>query len=74
MLIRDGRTDQQIMKRERLSRDEIVAELRLRGIDGLDRIRVGYLEENGSISALLDTEPKLEQLVVAMQAEDRMPL
>lgn len=74
VLIRDGRADQQIMKRERLSRDEIVAELRLKGIDGLERVRVGYLEENGSISALLDTEPSLEQLMAAKLAEDRMPL
>ncbi len=74
VLIRDGRADHQIMKRERLSMDEIVVELKLRGIYGLDRVRVGHLEENGSISARLDTEPSLEQLMAAKKAEDRMPL
>lgn len=68
-LIRDGRPDQQVMNRERMSVDDIVAELRLKGIDGLDKVRLGYLEDNGSISALLRQEPSNEQHQASTQVE-----
>lgn len=68
-LIRDGRPDQQVMNRERMSVDDIIAELRLKGIDGLERVRLGYLEDNGSISALLRQEPSSEQHQAAAQQE-----
>lgn len=70
VLIRDGKPDQRVMNRERMSVDEIIAELRLKGIDGLDRVRLGYLEDNGSISALIGDEPSQEQLMAAQEAED----
>lgn len=53
VLIRDGQPDGRVMRRERMSRDDIEASLRGKGIDGLDKVRLGYLEDDGTISALL---------------------
>jgi uncharacterized membrane protein YcaP (DUF421 family) len=37
----------------------------------MDRVRLGYLEDDGKISALLRDEPTSEQLQAAREAEDK---
>lgn len=69
VLIRDGKPDEQVMNRERMSEQDIVSELRLKGIDAIERVRLGYLEDNGSISALLRKESSSEQHQASAQLE-----
>jgi uncharacterized membrane protein YcaP (DUF421 family) len=71
VLIRDGEPEQRLMKKERITEDDIVSSLREKGIDGMDRVRLGYLEDDGKISALLRDEPTSEQRQAAREAEDR---
>jgi uncharacterized membrane protein YcaP (DUF421 family) len=70
VLIRDGTPDRRLMDRERISQDDIDSSLRAKGIDGLNRVRLGYLEEDGKISALLRDEPSSEQLQAAAEADE----
>jgi uncharacterized membrane protein YcaP (DUF421 family) len=60
--IRDGKPDRRLMKKERITQDGIDSALRGKGIDGMNRVRLGYLEDDGKISALLGDEPTGEQL------------
>lgn len=71
VLIRDGQPDQRLMKKERITEDDIVSSLREKGIDGMDKVRLGYLEDDGKISALLKHELSSEQFQAARVAEDR---
>jgi uncharacterized membrane protein YcaP (DUF421 family) len=68
VLIRDGEPDERIMNRERITRDEIVASLRVKGIDGLDKVRLGYLEDDGEISALLNRDPENNEQMAFQEA------
>lgn len=65
VLIRDGRPDERVMRHELMTLDNIESSLRAKGIDGLDKVRLGYLEEDGTILALLRREPSSEQLQAA---------
>ncbi len=65
LLIRDGKPDARLMKKERITQDDIDSSLRAKGIDGMHRVRLGYLEDDGQISALLRHEPTSEQLQAA---------
>lgn len=60
-LIRDGRPNPVVMRRERMTLDDIESSLRTKGIDSIERVRLGYLEEDGEISALLYRENNGEQ-------------
>ncbi len=68
MRIRDGKHDERIMNSERITRDEIVASLRVKGIDGLDKVRFGYLEDDGEISALLYRDPDSNGQMASQEA------
>ena len=57
VLIRDGKPDERLMRRERITRDDIDATLRAKGIDAIEKVRIGYLEDDGEISALLYRDP-----------------
>lgn len=70
VLIRDGKPDQRLMNKERITQDEIDSSLREKGIDGMDKVRLGYLEDTGKISALLRHEPSREDLQAAAAAEE----
>ena len=51
-LIRDGRVLEANLERELLSRDELLAQLRLAGIDSVEEVAEAYLEPEGKISAI----------------------
>ncbi len=63
MLIRDGKPDERLMRRRRITRDDIDSTLRVKGIDAIEKVRLGYLEDDGEISALLYREPASEEQV-----------
>jgi uncharacterized membrane protein YcaP (DUF421 family) len=51
--IHDGKPNKRIMNRERITRDDIGLSLREMGIDAIEKVRLGYLEDDWEISALL---------------------
>lgn len=51
-LIRDGQLNRSVMRRELMTLDEVMSQLRLHGIEDLDQVRRAYLEPNGLISVL----------------------
>ncbi len=52
-LIRDGELDRRVMRREFMTYDEVMSQLRLHGIEDVARVRRAYLEPNGMVSVLL---------------------
>jgi len=55
-LVRDGVILHRAMRKEYITRQELMSELRLKGIENLTEVRRAYIEEDGDISAL--TFPK----------------
>lgn len=51
-LVRDGQLNLPVMRRELMSRDEVMSQLRLHGIEELSQVRRAYLEPNGMVSVL----------------------
>jgi len=49
--IREGSPNPQVVRRERMTMDDIKSSLREKGIDSIERVRLGYLENDGEISA-----------------------
>ncbi len=64
-LIVDGQINHRALRREFLSRDELMADLRLRGITDVRKVARAYLEPNGMLSVIrtdqaeVDDPPKL---------------
>jgi uncharacterized membrane protein YcaP (DUF421 family) len=52
VLVQDGRFQLRGMLRERMSQKEILAELRLQGIDDLGEVKLAVLENSGEVSVL----------------------
>ncbi|WP_394064655.1 DUF421 domain-containing protein [Alcaligenes sp. WGS1538] len=51
-VVRDGELQWRNMRREYVTREEIMSEMRLAGIESLDEVRVAYIEPNGKLSFL----------------------
>ncbi len=51
-LVRDGVIARRNLRRESITEEELMAELRLKGVDDLDQVRRAYIEANGNISVL----------------------
>jgi len=51
-LVRDGTIEHRNMRREYITRDELMSELRLKGIEDLAQVRRAYIEADGNISVL----------------------
>ncbi len=51
-VVRDGELQWHNMRREYVTREEIMSEMRLAGIESLDEVRVAYIEPNGKLSFL----------------------
>ena len=51
-LIEDGRLNHRLMRRELLTTEEVLSQLRLHGIQDLAEVRCAYLEPNGMISVV----------------------
>jgi uncharacterized membrane protein YcaP (DUF421 family) len=52
VLIADGRFMDRALKRERITREELLGEARQQSIDSIDNVRYAVLETNGKISFL----------------------
>ncbi|MFW7342661.1 YetF domain-containing protein [Pollutimonas sp. H1-120] len=51
-LVKDGQIQRRGMRREYITEDELMAELRKNGIDDIKKVRRAYMEEAGDISVL----------------------
>ncbi|GGT44272.1 hypothetical protein GCM10010271_55290 [Streptomyces kurssanovii] len=51
-LVEDGRVNRRALRRELMTEEEVMAQLRLHGIDDLSDISRAYLEPNGMISII----------------------
>jgi uncharacterized membrane protein YcaP (DUF421 family) len=51
-LIRDGQLDRAVMRRELMTMDEVLSQLRVNGIEKIDDVHRAYLEPNGMISII----------------------
>lgn len=59
-LIIDGVINQRALRREFMSREELMAELRLHGITSVEAVARAYLEENGMVSVIRRDEQEVE--------------
>lgn len=50
LLIRDGRILEGNMRREMLTRDELLSKLRLHGVDRVEDVKWAYMESDGEVS------------------------
>lgn len=51
-LIEDGRLNRHAMRREFMTQEELLSQLRLHGLEGFGQVRRAYLEPNGMISII----------------------
>jgi uncharacterized membrane protein YcaP (DUF421 family) len=56
-LIRDGRMQDMILRRSRISGEDILAQLRERGIGALEEVKDAYLERSGKITFVFWADP-----------------
>lgn len=69
LLIKDGKLDQKEMRRNRMTLDEVLEELRLQGYTELSSIKYAILETNGQLSLLpyaCQKPPTAEQLDISI--------
>ena len=52
LLIRDGELNRKVMRREFMSEDEVMSQLRLHGVTELRDVERAYVEPNGMVSVL----------------------
>jgi uncharacterized membrane protein YcaP (DUF421 family) len=57
-LISDGELNRQTMRREFMTHDEVMAQLRVHGIKDPSEVHRAYLETNGSISIITQEEAR----------------
>lgn len=58
LLIRDGQLVRRTMRQEMLTRDEIMAELRLNGVERIEDVKEAFVEASGEISVIKKGEGK----------------
>jgi uncharacterized membrane protein YcaP (DUF421 family) len=51
-LIEDGKLNRRVMRRELITMDEILSQLRLHGVDDVSQVKRAYIEPNGMISVI----------------------
>ena len=55
-VVRDGQLERSGMAKERMSEDDVRAELRLEGIDDMDEVKLAMIEVDGEVSVLRKDE------------------
>lgn len=76
IVIRDGKLQQQVMRQNRLTLDEILEELRAQGVCDITTVKYAVLETSGQLSVLLyaDEQPATpKQLGVAVSDDVLLP-
>lgn len=72
VLVRDGDVDHDALMRERTTRRELYAELRVKGARALSQVDLAVLEVTGDISVFLnDRKPEHEDLIDYVREPDR---
>jgi uncharacterized membrane protein YcaP (DUF421 family) len=51
-LIEDGQLNRRVMRRELITMDEVLSQLRLRGVEDVSQVKRAYIEPNGMISVI----------------------
>jgi uncharacterized membrane protein YcaP (DUF421 family) len=51
-LIEDGRLNAKVLRRELMTKEEVLSQLRLHGIEDLSQVKRAYIEPNGMISVI----------------------
>ncbi|HEU5283269.1 MAG TPA: YetF domain-containing protein [Burkholderiales bacterium] len=51
-LVRDGRLERRNLRSEFMSRDELLAQLREKGVERIEDVKVAYMESDGSVSVI----------------------
>jgi uncharacterized membrane protein YcaP (DUF421 family) len=59
-LIRDGRILHRNLKREQITEDELMAQLRQHGLDDVSQVRLAYVEGDGHFSVLLRSRQAMQ--------------
>lgn len=70
LIIKDGKINQKILKRMRLTVDDLVEGLRLKDVFDISEVEYAYVETNGQLSVKLKDEkspPKAEQLKIVTE-------
>ena len=67
-VIENGHVIERSLRRELMTRDDLIERLRARGIDGIEKVRVAYIESDGDISAL--TYPETDRYRRAASAAE----
>lgn len=57
LLVRNGQVNEDVLARERVTRSELIEAMRKEGVSSLTRVRYAMLENDGSISFGIRTEP-----------------
>lgn len=58
LLVRNGRILRRNMKREMMTEDELMSELRQQGIDDLARVKKAFIEGDGNFSVICEEPPE----------------
>jgi uncharacterized membrane protein YcaP (DUF421 family) len=59
LLVQDGRLDEEGMRRARMTREQLLAELRRHGREHLDEVHHAYLERSGKVSVIFRQRRRL---------------
>ena len=51
-VVRNGQLDRRNMRKEFLTKEELMAKLREEGIEDLDKVKAAYIEGDGNISVI----------------------
>lgn len=51
-LVEDGKLNEKVLRRELMTEDEVLSQLRLHGVDDISQVKRAYIEPNGMISVL----------------------
>jgi uncharacterized membrane protein YcaP (DUF421 family) len=79
-LVRDGKILEQEMKHSRIAMDNLVQQLRLRGVFDISHVQLAMMEPNGEVSVLMKPEHRdlkfgeLMQLLQKQVPQEKMPV
>ena len=77
LLIRDGKLQQEVMRKNRFTLDELMEQLRSQGISKIEDVKYAILENSGSLSVLPKTAqqpPTAAQPGLTLQDEVTLPM
>lgn len=61
LLVKDGRTDKRNLRKELITNEELMGQLREQGVDKLDKVKEAYMEQDGRISVITNSSEEEEK-------------